>query len=144
MIGITSYGAYIPFYRMNRMTIYGALGWLNPASLLPGEKAVANYDEDSLTMAVASAMDCLGGIERNKIGGVFFATTTAPYRERQTSLLPPRLGPVPSSLHTMLSHQAQQTMFWSVPPIVVWASPLAILRRYMEMEARHSSWEIAR
>lgn len=85
MIGITSYGAYIPFYRINRMTIYGALGWLNPASLLPGEKAVANYDEDSLTMAVAAAMDCLEGIEREKVDGLFFATTTSPYLERQNS-----------------------------------------------------------
>jgi hydroxymethylglutaryl-CoA synthase len=85
MIGITSYGAYIPLYRINRMTIYGALGWLNPASLLPGEKAVANYDEDSLTMAVAAAMDCLDGIEREKVDGLFFATTTPPYLERQNS-----------------------------------------------------------
>jgi len=71
MVGITSYGAYIPLYRINRMTIYGALGWLNPASLLPGEKAVANYDEDSITMAVASAMDCMNGLEREKIDGTF-------------------------------------------------------------------------
>ena len=85
MAGITSYGAYVPFYRINRMTIYSALGWLNPASLLPGEKAVANYDEDSLTMAVASAMDCLTGIEREKINGLFFATTTTPYKERQNA-----------------------------------------------------------
>ncbi len=85
MAGITSYGAYIPFYRINRMTIYSALGWLNPASLLPGEKAVANYDEDSLTMAVASAMDCLTGIEREKIDGLLFATTTTPYKERQNA-----------------------------------------------------------
>jgi 3-hydroxy-3-methylglutaryl CoA synthase len=59
MTVITSYGAYIPLYRINRMTIWGALGFLNPASLLPGEKAVANYDEDGLTMAVAAAIDCL-------------------------------------------------------------------------------------
>jgi len=44
MVGITSYGGYIPWYRINRMTIYGAIGtWLNPASLLPGEKAVSNW-----------------------------------------------------------------------------------------------------
>lgn len=85
MAGITSCGAYVPFYRINRMTIYSALGWLNPASLLPGEKAVANYDEDSLTMAVASAMDCLTGVEREKIDGLFFATTTTPYKERQNA-----------------------------------------------------------
>ena len=85
MAGITSYGAYIPMYRINRMTIYQALGWLNPASLLPGEKAVANYDEDSITMAVAAAMDCLNGFEREKVDGLFFATTTAPYKERQNA-----------------------------------------------------------
>lgn len=85
MVGITSYGAYIPLYRINRMTIYGALGWLNPASLLPGEKAVANYDEDSITMAVASAMDCMNGLDREKIDGLFFATTTTPYSERQNA-----------------------------------------------------------
>ncbi len=85
MAGITSYGAYVPLHRINRMTIYSALGWLNPASLLPGEKAVANYDEDSLTMAVASAMDCLEGIEREKIDGLFYATTTTPYKERQNA-----------------------------------------------------------
>jgi hydroxymethylglutaryl-CoA synthase len=85
MVGITSYGAYIPLYRINRMTIYGALGWLNPASLLPGEKAVANYDEDSITMAVASAMDCMNGLEREKVDGLFFATTTTPYKERQNA-----------------------------------------------------------
>jgi 3-hydroxy-3-methylglutaryl CoA synthase len=67
------------------MTIYQALGWLNPASLLPGEKAVANYDEDSLTMAVAAAVDCLNGMDREEIDGLFFATTTLPYKERQNA-----------------------------------------------------------
>lgn len=85
MIGITSYGGYIPWYRINRMTVYGAMGWLNPASFLPGEKAVANFDEDSLTMAVAAGMDCLRGFDRAKIDGLYFATTTAPYRERQSA-----------------------------------------------------------
>ena len=85
MVGITSYGAYVPSYRINRMTIYGALGWLNPASLLPGEKAVANYDEDSITMAVASAMDCVSGVKLETIDGLFFATTTTPYKERQNA-----------------------------------------------------------
>ncbi len=85
MAGITSYGAYIPMYRINRMTIYQALGWLNPASLLPGEKAVANYDEDSITMSVAASMDCLNGIDREKVDGLFFGTTSAPYKERQNA-----------------------------------------------------------
>lgn len=84
MVGITSYGGYIPWYRINRMTIYGAIGtWLNPASLLPGEKAVSNWDEDSVSMSVNAAVDCLTGIEREKVDGLYFATTTSPFTERQ-------------------------------------------------------------
>lgn len=84
MIGIRAYGGYIPRYRLNRMLIFGSMGWVNPANMLnaQGEKAVANFDEDSLTMAVAAAMDCVGDMERSEIGGVYYATTTAPYRER--------------------------------------------------------------
>lgn len=85
MIGITSYGAYIPWFRINRMTIYSSMGWLNPASLLPGEKAVANFDEDSISMAVAAGIDCLNGLDREAIDGLFLATTTSPYKERQSS-----------------------------------------------------------
>jgi len=82
MVGITSYGAYIPWLRMNRKVISSAMGWFNPATL-PGEKAVANYDEDSITMAVAAAVDCLHNLERDKIDCLYLATTTSPYKERQ-------------------------------------------------------------
>lgn len=82
MVGITSYGAHIPWLRISRSTISAAMGWFNPAGL-PGEKAVANYDEDSITMAVAAGMSCLNGIEREKIGGLYYATTTSPHKERQ-------------------------------------------------------------
>ena len=85
MAGITSYGAYIPLLRINRKTISSATGWSTSATSLPGEKAVANYDEDSLTMATAAALDCLNETERDKIDGLYFATTTPPYRERQNA-----------------------------------------------------------
>ena len=88
MVGITSYGGYIPWYRINRMTIYGAIGsWLNPASLLPGEKAVANWDEDSVSMAVNAALDCVTDVEREKIDGVSFASTTSPFMERRAATI---------------------------------------------------------
>ena len=87
MVGITSYGAYIPLLRISRKTISAATGWLGSGTSLPGEKAVANYDEDSLTMAVASAIDCLGGLDREKIDELYFATTTSPYRERQGAVI---------------------------------------------------------
>ncbi|MGC1402413.1 MAG: zinc ribbon domain-containing protein [Thermodesulfobacteriota bacterium] len=84
MVGIMSYGGYVPRYRLDRRKIFQAMGWMDPstAANMKGEKAVANFDEDSLTMAVAAGLDCLGGIERSKIGGVYFASTTMPYKER--------------------------------------------------------------
>lgn len=85
MVGITAYGAYIPWHRINRMTIYWTIGFINQATITPGEKAVANYDEDSLSMAVNAGMDCLTGIDRSKIDGLYLATTTAPYKERQNA-----------------------------------------------------------
>ena len=85
MSGIVSYGAYVPRYRIDRKLIYKAMGWLNPATFMPGEKAVANYDEDSVTMAVAAGIDCLSGVDRTGVDAVFFATATSPYAERQNA-----------------------------------------------------------
>lgn len=85
-IGITSYGVYIPRYRLSRQTISAAMGWLSPGAL-PGEKAVANYDEDSLTMAVAAGIDCLKGVDRAGVNGLYFASTTFPYRERESAAI---------------------------------------------------------
>jgi hydroxymethylglutaryl-CoA synthase len=81
MAGIVSYGAYIPYYRLSRSEIGGAWGARGGA----GERAVANYDEDSLTMAVAAARDCVRGIDTSGIDGLYFASTTAPYKEKQSA-----------------------------------------------------------
>jgi hydroxymethylglutaryl-CoA synthase len=84
MAGIVSYGGYIPRYRLNRMAVFQAMGWFNPANLLyaRGVKAVANYDEDSITMAAAAGIDSLRGFDRSQVEGVYFASTTMPYKER--------------------------------------------------------------
>lgn len=89
MAGITSYGAYIPWYRLNRKLIFEQLGWFNPANAAHarGEKAVANYDEDTITMAVAAAIDCLADTGRNRIDGVYLASTSFPFAERQNSVV---------------------------------------------------------
>lgn len=81
MIGITSCGAYVPFYRLNRDEIARAWGRPSPG----GEKAVANFDEDAITMAVAAALDCVKGIDRKQIDGLFLASTTLPYKEKQSA-----------------------------------------------------------
>ena len=86
MVGIKSYGAYIPRYRMNHNTIFSAVGFLGtfPA---PGENAVANYDEDTLSMAVAAGIDCLSGMKREEVDGLYLATTSQPYMLRQNSAI---------------------------------------------------------
>jgi 3-hydroxy-3-methylglutaryl CoA synthase len=81
VVGITSYGAYIPRLRLRHEDI--ARAWSSYAA--PGESAVANFDEDSLTMGVAAAFDCLRGVDRRDVDGVFFASTTSPFREQQAS-----------------------------------------------------------
>ena len=81
MVGIVSYGAYVPYYRLARSDIskmWGSFGG-------KGERAVANFDEDSVTMSVAAGMDCLHGGNIEKIDGLYFASTTAPYFEKQSS-----------------------------------------------------------
>jgi hydroxymethylglutaryl-CoA synthase len=84
MVGICSYGGYVPRYRLDRGLIYKAMGWMNPANIAnaKGEKAVANFDEDSITMAVAAGFDALNGVDRSDVEGVYFASTTMPYKER--------------------------------------------------------------
>jgi 3-hydroxy-3-methylglutaryl CoA synthase len=83
MIGIISYGIGIPYYRIKRETIRKAMGWFNAASGgLKGEKAVANHDEDSLTLAVAAGTDCITEGARDRIDTLYLASTTLPYTER--------------------------------------------------------------
>lgn len=87
MTGITAYGVSLPYYRMKRETILQAMGWFSPgiASLAGGEKAVANYDEDSLTLAIAAGMDCLGDVDPADVKALFLASTSLPYKERSNA-----------------------------------------------------------
>jgi len=87
MIGITSYGAYIPRLRLDRMAIFQAMGWFAPAIVMvaQGERSMCNHDEDSLTMAVAAARDCLTGREKKTIDGAYLCSTTLPFADRQNA-----------------------------------------------------------
>ena len=78
MVGIASYGAYVPRWRLP----LAALGGGRRGGPGRGEKAVANFDEDSVTMAVAAGLDCLAGIPRDTVDGVLFASTSYPYKEK--------------------------------------------------------------
>lgn len=87
MIGITSYGAYIPRLRLSRMSIFQSMGWFAPAIMMvaQGERSMCNWDEDSITMAVAAARDCLKGTDKTRMDGLYMASTTMPFADRQNA-----------------------------------------------------------
>jgi 3-hydroxy-3-methylglutaryl CoA synthase len=97
MVGITAYGAYIPLHRIDRAEFKRAWG----SFAIPGERAVANFDEDSITMAVEAATDCLNGIDPNSVDGLFFATTSSPYKEREGSSIVATALDLRADLRTM-------------------------------------------
>jgi len=87
MIGITSYGAYIPRLRLSRMAIFQSMGWFAPAIIMvaQGERSMCYWDEDAITMAVAASRDCLKGLDKKNIEGLFLASTTLPFADRQNA-----------------------------------------------------------
>lgn len=87
MIGITSYGAYIPRLRLDRMSIFQHMGWLAPAIVMvaQGERSMCNWDEDAVTMAVAASRDCLIGKDKYAVDGLYLASTTLPFADRQNA-----------------------------------------------------------
>ena len=85
MIGIVGYGGYVPRLRLSRRAVVEANAWYAPGLRAKGRgtRAMANYDEDALTMAVAAARDCLGpGEDRSMVRGVYLASNTLPFAER--------------------------------------------------------------
>jgi len=89
MKGLLSYGGFLPRYRLDRGLIFKAMGWFNPATygVARGERTVANYDEDAVTLAAGALTDCLGGFDRDAVDGLYLASTTQPFAERQGGAL---------------------------------------------------------
>jgi len=68
--GILRYGSYVPYFRLTRAAIGAG----------KGERAVASYDEDSVSMAVEAARDAVrGGVS---LDALLFATLSPPYAEK--------------------------------------------------------------
>jgi 3-hydroxy-3-methylglutaryl CoA synthase len=95
MIGITSYGAYVPTTRLPLALISG-----RKPSAGGAEKAVAWNDEDSVTMAVSAGQSCLDGFDRSAVDAVVFASTSYAFQEKQAAALVARALDLPRSLHT--------------------------------------------
>jgi hydroxymethylglutaryl-CoA synthase len=86
MIGILSYGAYIPPTRLPLSVIGG-----QSANEGGPERSVAWNDEDAITLGVTAAIHCLAGIDRSKVDMLIFASTTLPFQEKQSAALASRV-----------------------------------------------------
>jgi hydroxymethylglutaryl-CoA synthase len=86
-VGILSFGAYLPRKRLQRSAIYAANAWFAGGlkGLAKGERVIADWDEDAITMAVEAGRDTLAGIDRATVGAVALASTTLPFADRQNS-----------------------------------------------------------
>ncbi len=81
--GITSYGAYIPRLRIDRAAIASAHSWAFPSLRGKGARALANWDEDTVTMAVEASR----GAKLEGVSAIAFASTTPPYADLQNATL---------------------------------------------------------
>lgn len=89
MVGITAFGAYLPRMRLQKQVIADANAWFDPGlkGLAKGEKAICNWDEDTITMAVEAYQDCLGNAPGQAPAALLLASTTLPFADRQNSVV---------------------------------------------------------
>ena len=90
MFGIVGYGGYVPRLRLSRQAVAEANAWYAPnlKGKGKGTRAMANWDEDSITMAVAAARDCLGTADdRSHVSSVYLASSTLPFVERMNAVV---------------------------------------------------------
>jgi len=87
MIGITSFGGYIPKLRLSRSAIFQHMGWFAPAIMMvaQGERSFCNWDEDSLTMSTEAARDCVRGFDKSKLDALILCSTTLPFADRSNA-----------------------------------------------------------
>ena len=79
MPGIVSYGAYIPYWRLQRSAITGALG----SGGGRGTRSVASYDEDTTSMAVEAGRIALAAAPAGySPQNIWFATATPSYLDK--------------------------------------------------------------
>ena len=63
-----------------------------------GERAVASFDEDSVSMAVEALRDALKGAPHATVGSLLFATTTPPYGEKLNAAIVGAAAQLPAEI----------------------------------------------
>ncbi|PQA86279.1 3-hydroxy-3-methylglutaryl CoA synthase [Marinicaulis flavus] len=82
--GITAFGIYVPSMRLHRKAMASEVGWINPAlnGYRHGVRAICDFDEDVITMAVEAARHCKDSEALGEISAIVAASTTFPFADR--------------------------------------------------------------
>ena len=82
--GVLATSRYVPHLRLDRGEVFKQHRWMAPGlkSLAKGSRAIANWDEDVVTMAVETARTLLKSLPDTRPDQITLASTTLPFAER--------------------------------------------------------------
>ncbi|HDS45818.1 MAG TPA: hydroxymethylglutaryl-CoA synthase [Methanomicrobia archaeon] len=92
MIGVVSYGVYVPYYRIRVDDIASQWGENSAnikAGLLVEEKSVPDLDEDTATIAIEAARAAIrrANLDPTKIGAIYVGSESHPYAVKPTATI---------------------------------------------------------
>jgi hydroxymethylglutaryl-CoA synthase len=96
MIGITGWGCYVPRYRLTGKLISGSWGGSES-----GQRSIASHDEDTVTMAAQSALECMSGRDRANVDRLYLASVSLPYLEHQNAAIVAMIADLKSDMMTL-------------------------------------------
>lgn len=101
---ILACGAHVPRLRLSLAAIAEAMAWANPPARTPatGARAICNWDEDALTMAVEAGRSCLRDLAPESAPhSVVFCSTTAPFADRDDAMVIAASLGLPETVETL-------------------------------------------
>ena len=122
-MAIVAWGAYLPYHRLERSAIAGALG-TPPA---PGTRTVASYDEDTTSMGVEAARSALANVPPElRPRTILFATAEPAYLDKTNAAaihgalgLDPSVGAYDMAGSTRSGVGAMRVAGMSTEPVLV-------------------------
>jgi 3-hydroxy-3-methylglutaryl CoA synthase len=93
----------VPRLRLQREVVVKSNSWFDPglAAHRAGERAMCNFDEDAVTLAVEAARDCLTGMQAEPVTGLYLASTSLPYASRLNASIVAQALNLPDELSAM-------------------------------------------
>jgi hydroxymethylglutaryl-CoA synthase len=99
--GILAAGAYLPRLRLDRAAVAANHRWMAPGlkGLARGTRAMANWDEDALTMAVEACRTALGTMATQDLRRIVLASTSLPFADRLNAGVVRSALALPAAIH---------------------------------------------